>query len=98
MQLDLTRIGLILSAVNLVTLLLFGLDKLLAVRQRRRVPEAVLLTWCFLFGSLGGMLGMALFRHKTNPSRHPGFVFGVPLMFLIQLGAAFWLLLRDLAV
>ena len=93
MQEYLIQIGLALAAINLVTLLLFGLDKLLAVRHKRRVPEAMLLTWCFLCGSLGGLLGMAIFRHKTNPGRHPAFVWGVPVMFLIQLGAAAWLLL-----
>ena len=92
MQEDLLKICLILLAVNLAALLLFGLDKLLAVRRRRRIPEAALLTWCFLCGSLGGLLGMEVFRHKTNPRRHPAFVWGVPAMLLAQLAAAFWLL------
>ena len=83
----------IILALNVSVLILFGLDKAFAIRHKRRIPEAVLLWLCFLAGSGGGLLGMLLFRHKTNARRHPAFAFGVPAMLLLHLTAA-WLLLR----
>ena len=84
--------ALCLLGVNLLTFLIYGLDKLLAIKRRRRVPEATLLTLSFLAGSLGAMLGMALFHHKTDARAHPAFVWGVPLMFLFELAAAVYFL------
>ena len=84
--------ALCLLGVNLMTFLLFGLDKLLAIRRRRRIPEATLLTLSFLAGSPGAMLGMALFRHKTDARAHPAFVWGVPLMYVFELTVAVYLL------
>ena len=73
------------AALCALCFFLFALDKLCAVKKRRRVPERVLLTLSALGGSLGALLGMTLFRHKTNAAKHPGFVCGVPFMFLAQL-------------
>lgn len=84
--------ALCIGGVNLLTCLVYGLDKLNARRKRRRVPEATLLTLGLLGGSVGAMLGMVLFHHKTDARAHPAFVWGVPLMFLAQLGAALYLL------
>ena len=42
------------------------------------------------------MLGMALFHHKTDARAHPGFVWGIPAMYLIELGTAVWLIQRGL--
>lgn len=80
-------VALCLLSVNLFSCLLFGLDKLLALLRRRRIPEATLLTLSFLGGSVGAMLGMTLFHHKTDARAHPGFVWGVPAMFLLELAA-----------
>ncbi len=80
-------VALCLLSVNLFSCLLFGLDKLLALLHRRRIPEATLLTLSFLGGSVGAMLGMTLFHHKTDARAHPGFVWGVPAMFLLELAA-----------
>ncbi len=88
--------ALCLLGVNLMTFLVFGLDKLLATKRRRRIPEATLLTLGFLAGSVGAMLGMALFHHKTDARAHPGFVWGIPAMYLIELGTAVWLIQRGL--
>ena len=74
------------AGINLLAFALFGLDKLLARKKRRRIPESTLLTLCFLLGSLGGALGMALFRHKINGRKHPAFAYGVPALLVIHLG------------
>ena len=60
--------------------------------KKRRVPEARLFLLALLGGALGGVLGMQVFRHKTQ---HMQFVVGFPLLALIQWGLAIWLLLPD---
>ncbi|MCI8423555.1 MAG: DUF1294 domain-containing protein [Lawsonibacter sp.] len=80
-----------LAAVNLAALLLMGLDKGLARRRRRRIPEKTLFLPALLGGGLGGTLGMRLFHHKT---RHWYFRYGFPLLLALQLLLAVWLALR----
>ena len=89
-----STICLCVGAVNLLTLLIYGLDKLLALGKKRRVPESALLTLAALGSGLGALLAMVLFRHKINPREHPGFVWGVPLIFLTQLALVLWLLTK----
>ena len=67
---------------NLITLVLMLLDKLFAKIGARRIPESSLLLAAATGGSLGAMLGMYLFRHKT---RHRRFRIGLPVMFLVHL-------------
>ena len=50
---------------SLLGFTVFGLDKLFAIRQRRRVPERFLLLLALLGGAAGELLAMVLFRHKT---------------------------------
>ena len=54
------------ALVNLITFLLFGVDKLRAGAGSSRVSEGALLTWAFFGGSIGVYAGRALFRHKTR--------------------------------
>ena len=57
---------LLLAAVNLVSFGLYGLDKLKAKKGLWRIRESTLLLVAVLGGSLGALLGMELFRHKTK--------------------------------
>ncbi len=77
---------LLLIAVNLVSFALYGLDKLKAKKGLWRIRESTLLLIAALGGSLGALLGMEVFRHKT---RHWKFKVLVPLFLLahIALGA-----------
>lgn len=68
-----------LGVTGALAFVLFGWDKLLAKRHRRRVPEAALLGCALMGGSAGAALGMALFHHKT---RKPPFPWFVPLCLL----------------
>ena len=61
---------------------LFGLDKWKAVRKAWRVRERMLLLWAALGGSVGALLAMRLFRHKTRKAR---FAVGVPLILFAQI-------------
>ena len=73
------------AALNILCFLCFAFDKLFAVKHRRRIPERLLPPPSALGGSLGALLAMPLLQHKTNGAKHPGFVFGIPLMFLCHL-------------
>jgi uncharacterized membrane protein YsdA (DUF1294 family) len=57
------------ALINLITFLLFSVDKLRAGAGSGRVSEGALLTWALCGGSIGAYAGRALFRHKTR--KHP---------------------------
>lgn len=75
-----------LAAVNLIAFAAMGLDKWKARRDKWRVRERTLFLWAVLGGSVGGILGMLLFRHKT---RHWYFRFGFPVILILQI-ALLW--------
>lgn len=80
-----------LIAINLVTFAVYGIDKRRARRGAWRVPEKTLFLLPLLGGSIGALLGMRVFRHKT---KHWYFVWGVPAILLAQIAVAAWLLYR----
>ena len=73
--------------IHLITFLAFGLDKWKAKRKEKketvgRVPEKTLFLLAALGGSVGALLGMRAFRHKTL---HKTFRFGIPLILALQI-------------
>ena len=74
---------------TLIAFALMGIDKALARAGRRRIPEKTLFLSALLGGSVGALLGMSLFRHKTL---HRSFCLGMPAILILQLllGAALW--------
>ncbi len=82
----------LLLAYNALVAAVFVLDKQLARRGARRVPERTLLGLAACFGAAGALLAMRAVRHKTQK---PRFRFGVPFLLLAQAGAlGAWALLR----
>ena len=77
-----------LLLMSLVLFFTMGADKRRAVKSLRRVPERRLFTLALLGGAAGGWLGMYAFRHKT---KHGKFIFGFPLIALLQLGLCVYL-------
>lgn len=73
-----------LIVINIITFIVFALDKRAAVKKRSRTRNVVLLGLCFIGGSLGGLAAMYLFKHKTNKKNNDFFTVGVPLMILMQ--------------
>lgn len=76
-----------LLLVNLAAFLMFGLDKWKARRKERResvrrVPEKTLFLLAALGGSVGALLGMKVWHHKTL---HRTFRFGIPAILILQL-------------
>ena len=79
---------LLLVAVNLVSFSLYGLDKLKAKKGLWRIKESTLLLVALLGGSLGALLGMEVFRHKT---KHWQFKLLVPVFLVLHIALAVWL-------
>ena len=80
-----------LVCINAATFAVYGADKRRARRGAWRVPERTLFLLPLLGGSVGALLGMRVFHHKT---KHWYFVWGVPAILLAQLALAAWLLYR----
>ncbi len=77
-----------LAAANIVSFVMFGIDKSRAKRRAWRISEAALLISAAVGGSVGAIAGMIVFRHKT---KHMKFLIGLPLILIIHL--ALWYLL-----
>lgn len=52
--------------INLISFILYGIDKQKAQKQQWRIPEKTLLTSALLGGAMGSLCGMELFHHKTK--------------------------------
>ncbi len=78
-----------LAIVNAVSFALMHSDKQKAIKGKWRIPERTLLGICALGGSLGGLLGMRLFRHKT---KHAAFYIGIPAMLVAHILLLCWLI------
>lgn len=81
--------SLYLILINAAAFWLMRSDKRRAQKKQWRIPEATLMLSAILGGSVGALAGMYLFRHKT---RHIKFTLGIPLILLIQLLAAAFLI------
>jgi len=79
----------IIVAVNAAAFIAAYSDKRRAVKGRRRIRERTLFLLAFLGGSAGLYAAMLLFRHKT---KHLSFMLGVPLIFICEAAAAYFLL------
>ena len=71
-----------LIVINVVTFLVYGIDKWKAKQGSWRISEATLLILAVIGGSIGALLGMKVWRHKTM---HKKFKYGLPLILIIQI-------------
>lgn len=78
-----------LLVINVVTLIVFAIDKIAAIEHRSRIRIVTLLALCFIGGSIGGLLAMYVFRHKT---RQDYFSVGVPLIMIMQVVVIFYIM------
>ncbi len=81
-----------LLLINALGLLLMLVDKRRAQKKKWRIRESTLLLVAAIGGSVGSLLGMYIFRHKT---KHPKFFLGVPALLAVQ-GALAWFLWNQL--
>lgn len=80
-----------LVVLNLATFIVYGIDKLKSKSKKgaRRIPERILLILAAIGGSIGALLAMRTFRHKTQ---HAKFMYGVPAILILQVALAIYLL------
>jgi hypothetical protein len=67
--------------VNVLGLVLFGIDKWKAKHDKWRISEATLLSVTAIGGSIGAWVGMKVWYHKTM---HKKFKYGIPLVMVLQ--------------
>ena len=70
-----------LLIVNVLAFIICGFDKYQARKAGRRIPEATLLIWAGIGGSIGAWMGMKLWHHKTL---HKKFKYGIPIILTMQ--------------
>lgn len=78
-----------LLAINIVTLIAFAVDKIAAIEHRSRIRIVTLLALAFIGGSIGALIAMYVFHHKTKQDY---FSVGVPLIMLMQAVVIFFLM------
>ena len=75
-------LGICLLILNVFGFIQFGVDKKRAQKGKWRISEASLFATALLGGSIGCIVGMKMFRHKT---KHKSFIIGMPLILLLQI-------------
>lgn len=80
-------IGIYLLAINVMSFAMFGLDKHKARKHSFRISEKGLFVSALLGGSIGALLGMKVFRHKTQ---HKKFIIGIPMILVCQIAIIIW--------
>ena len=68
--------------INILSFLIFGVDKAKATKNKWRIPEKYLFMITFFGGSIGSLLAMRQFRHKTQKS---DFLSVIYLIIIIQI-------------
>ena len=71
-----------LIIINIPTFFVYGIDKWKAKQSSYRISEATLLILAVIGGSIGALLGMRVWHHKTM---HKKFKYGLPLILLTQI-------------
>ena len=77
-----------LLLINAAAFILMLVDKRKARKKRWRIPERTLILSAALGGSIGALLGMYTFRHKT---KHLKFTLGIPAILIAQISLAIWI-------
>jgi len=75
--------------INILALLLYGMDKRKAQKHQYRIQEKTLLIIAFLGGALGALIGMTLFHHKT---KHMKFILFNPIFLCIHIGIILYII------
>ena len=78
-----------LFALNLITFIIYGLDKFKAKKAKWRISEVTLILLAVIGGSIGAWLGLQVCRHKTQ---HKKFFIGIPAIITLQVVATIYIL------
>lgn len=79
----------ILLTLNLLTFIIYGIDKFKAKKAKWRISEATLILLAVIGGSIGAWLGLQVWRHKTQ---HKKFYIGIPMILTLQVIATIYIL------
>ena len=74
-----------LLIINVITFVIYGIDKSKAKHDKWRIPENTLICLAVVGGSIGALFGMIIFHHKT---KKPKFFVGVPVILVLQIALA----------
>ena len=77
--------------VNVITFVVYGIDKLKAKKGKCRVSETTLLLLAIVGGSVGAWCGVKVWHHKTM---HLKFKYSIPLIMAVQVGLLLCLMTR----
>ena len=77
-----------LAAINVITFLIYGIDKGKAKKRKWRISESTLLMLAVIGGSVGAWIGMKTWHHK---SLHKKFKYGIPFILTLQLALMIYL-------
>ena len=77
-----------IAILNVITFLIYAIDKWKAKKNRWRIPESILLLLAVLGGSIGAWMGMKIWHHKTM---HKKFKYGIHLIMILQIGMLLYL-------
>jgi len=86
-----TEITIYLIVINIITFIVYGIDKWKAKKNMWRIKESNLLALAIMGGSIGALCGMKIWHHKT---KHKQFVYGVPVIILLQILLGIYLLTK----
>ena len=78
-----------LIVINILTFAVYGIDKWKAKQDGWCISEATLLILAAIGGSIGALLGMKIWRHKTM---HKKFKYGLPMILLAQIALIYLIL------
>ncbi len=79
-----------LIIINIISFFYIGLDKLKSQLSRHRISEMALWLLTLIGGSIGTLLGMNYFRHKT---KKPSFQAGIAIILAIQIIIIVWIII-----
>jgi len=76
-----------LLVINIITFVLFAVDKWKAIHGRWRIRTITLMGFALAGGTVGGLLAMYIFRHKTKTA---SFTVGLPVMLVVHVVILWW--------
>lgn len=68
-----------LLIINIITFIIYGIDKLKAIKHKQRIREKTLIFLALIGAPLGAYMGMILFHHKTKKKK---FTILIPIMLI----------------
>ena len=71
-----------LILINFIAFLSMYIDKKKAIKEKWRIKESTLLMLALVGGSIGAIIGMYAFHHKTQK---PRFFLGIPIIIVLQI-------------